>query len=265
MSASLLPTQLALKRALDLAGSAAALILLAPFLGGLALAIKLDSPGPALYRQQRIGKDGLPFTLYKFRSMAAGSDETAYLRYLQELIASERSGTSRGQPYRKPGQDPRVTRLGRLLRRYYLDELAQLINVWRGEMSLVGPRPHVRLEVEQYTPQQRQRLAVRPGLTGLWQVHGKGSCTFSELIECDLDYLANWSLWLDLKILLATLRVLMHGEEESSARHARQISCRLPTGLTLTPPAPHPSVIETHPGTAPPWFMDQVERFRLQK
>jgi lipopolysaccharide/colanic/teichoic acid biosynthesis glycosyltransferase len=265
MSIALTPIQLALKRALDLAGSAAALVLLAPFLGGLALAIKLDSPGPALYRQQRIGKDGLPFTLYKFRTMAAGSDETGYLRYLQELIASERAGPGRGRPYRKPGQDARVTRLGRFLRRYYLDELAQLINILRGEMSLVGPRPHVRLEVDQYIPHQRQRLAVRPGLTGLWQVHGKGSCTFNELIQCDLDYIANWSLWLDLKILCATLRVLLHGGEEVWVNQARQIPRRRPAGFTQTPPTPLPGALEAHPQPAPPWFVNQVERFKLQK
>ena len=109
--------------------------------------------------------------------------------------------------------DPRVTRVGRLLRRYYLDELPQLWNIIRGEMSLVGPRPHVQLEVDNYTPEQRRRLSVRPGMTGLWQVQGKADCTFNELIELDLEYIDHWNLWLDVQIMVRTFLVMLHGGE----------------------------------------------------
>jgi lipopolysaccharide/colanic/teichoic acid biosynthesis glycosyltransferase len=215
--------QQAFKRFFDILLSLAGLVILSPLLALIALAVRLDSPGPALFSHLRIGKGGRPFVLYKFRSMLPGGDDSAYLRYLHALIHSDLAGPARGLPYRKLDADPRLTRLGRLLRCSYLDELPQLFNVLRGEMSLVGPRPHVPFEVAHYTPEQRRRLAVCPGLTGLWQVDGKAECTFGELVRLDLDYIDRWSLWLDLHILFKTLVLLLRGGERYRARQAGRI------------------------------------------
>ncbi len=133
---------------------------------------------------------------------------------MQRLIESEVKPGSSALPYRKMDGDPRVTRVGRILRRFYLDELPQLINVLRGDMSLVGPRPHVQLEVDHYTVEQFRRLSVRPGITGLWQIEGKADCTFTELIQLDLDYIDRWSLLFDLNILVKTFYSLLRGGEK---------------------------------------------------
>jgi lipopolysaccharide/colanic/teichoic acid biosynthesis glycosyltransferase len=202
------------------------LIPVLPFIGLIALAIKLDSRGEVIYRHKRIGKDGKPFVLYKFRSMVKGGDDAGYLNYLQELIESERDGNSQGLPYRKMDADWRVTRVGKLLRRFYLDEVPQVLNILRGEMSWVGPRPHVEFEVINYTEQQRRRLIVKPGLTGLWQVKGKGDCTFSELLQLDLDYIDQWRLSLDIKILVDTFLIMLRGGEESWARKVKRVPAR---------------------------------------
>ncbi len=195
-----------LKRLFDVVAAMAGLIVLAPLLGLIALLVRLDSEGPALFRQERIGRNGQPFTIYKFRTMSVGSSDGDYLRQLNLLIHGDPAAGGRKQPYRKIGYDPRITRLGRWLRATYLDELPQLWNVLRGDMSLVGPRPHVRLEVAAYSARQRGRLAVRPGITGLWQLQGKQTATFDEMIEQDLEYIAQWSFWLDLRIIFGTLR-----------------------------------------------------------
>ena len=212
-----------LKRVLDIAISLSGMILILPFYGLIILAIKIDSQGGAIFRHRRIGRNGKPFDLYKFRSMDIGGDDNEYLDYLRRLIESERNGRSDKLPYRKMDSDCRVTKVGRILRCYYLDELPQLFNVLKGEMSLVGPRPHVQFEVDNYTAEQKRRLSVMPGLTGLWQVAGKADCSFNELIQLDLEYIDNWSLWLDLKILYQTVCLMFQGGEKFWARMTKKI------------------------------------------
>jgi lipopolysaccharide/colanic/teichoic acid biosynthesis glycosyltransferase len=207
---------LAAKRLLDLVVAALLFLFLSPVILLLALLVKLDSPGPAFYKHQRIGKDGKPFAMFKFRSMQSAVDDKEYIAYLKGLIESSQ-GTANA-PYQKMNGDKRITRLGSFLRKYYLDELPQFWNIVKGEMSLVGPRPHVQLEVDYYTPEQRRRLAVRPGATGLWQVQGKADCSFQELIALDLEYIDDWSLALDLQILWQTVLLMARGGEGTWAR-----------------------------------------------
>jgi lipopolysaccharide/colanic/teichoic acid biosynthesis glycosyltransferase len=213
-----------MKRWLDLFVGGMLLLVLSPLLIVIGVLIKLDSRGPVIYRHLRIGRGGKPFYLYKFRSMTVGGDDSGYIDYLRQLIESEQQGE--GIPYRKMSSDARVTRVGGFLRTYYLDELPQLINILKGEMSLVGPRPHVQFEVDHYTLEQRRRLLVRPGATGLWQVNGKADCTFNELIELDLLYIENWSLALDFKIILKTLLLMARGGEGFWARMEKYIPTR---------------------------------------
>ena len=193
---------LALKRAIDMTLSALALLFLSPFILLVALLIRLDSPGPALFRQTRVGRDGQTFTLYKFRSMRREAE--------QELIRIRDLNEAQGLIF-KIRDDPRCTRMGRFLRRLSLDELPQLYNVLRGEMSLVGPRPALPQEVEQYRDWHNKRLSVPPGITGLWQVMGRSDLSFDEMVMLDLFYIENWSLWLDLKILLQTIPTVLLG------------------------------------------------------
>ena len=188
------------KRALDITVAAALLVLAAPLMLLIALAIKLDSPGPVIFRQRRVGKDGRPFTFYKFRGMVA--DAEARLHEVAHL--NEVDG-----PIFKSRRDPRVTRVGRVLRRTSLDELPQLWNVLRGDMSLVGPRPPLPTEVTRYEPWQRDRLLVPGGITGLWQVSGRNLLGFEDMVRLDLEYITRWSLWLDLRILLRTILVVL--------------------------------------------------------
>lgn len=184
------------KRAVDLIVSALALILLSPLLLIVAILVRLTSPGPILYRQIRCGLNGRRFALYKFRSMVANADELrAELDSLNELEG----------PAFKMKNDPRCTPLGRWLRKFSLDELPQLWNVLIGEMSFVGPRPPLPQEVEMYAPWQRRRLRMRPGLTCLWTLEGRNRLSFDRLVQFDLAYIDNWSLWLDLKIFLKTI------------------------------------------------------------
>lgn len=215
-----------LKRWFDVLFAGLLLVLLAPFILLFAILIKLDSPGPAIYRHVRIGKDGRPFWLLKFRSMSVGGDDRGYMDYLKTLIESDQSGSVNGVPYRKMDDDPRITRVGAFLRKYYLDELPQFWNIVKGEMSLVGPRPHVQFEVDYYTPEQRRRLSVSPGATGLWQVDGKADCTFNELIALDLDYIDNWSLGEDIRIIFKTLLLMGRGGEGFWARMAKRVPGR---------------------------------------
>ncbi|HET6634394.1 MAG TPA: sugar transferase, partial [Streptomyces sp.] len=194
--------QLALKSAIDRVGAAVGLVLLAPLFAVLAVAVRLDSPGPALYRQTRIGRLGVPFTMWKFRSMTADADA---LR-AQLAAADEQEG-----PMFKIRRDPRITRLGGLLRRTSLDELPQLVNVLRGEMSLVGPRPPLPEEVAAYDAVARRRLDVRPGMTGPWQVGGRSELSWDESLAIDLGYADNWSLTGDLDVLARTVRAVVDG------------------------------------------------------
>ena len=189
-----------LKRAFDLFGAICGLLVLAPLMGAIALAIRLDSPGPIFYRQERVGKDGKPFRMIKFRSMRQDAD-----RHLEALRASnEASG-----PLFKMRNDPRITRVGRFLRRSSLDELPQLFNVLAGTMSLVGPRPPVPSEVEAYEDWQRGRLRAMPGMTGLWQVSGRSDVPFHDMVRLDLHYIRNWSLWLDIEIIARTVPAVL--------------------------------------------------------
>src|SRR3989440_2323416 len=185
-----------LKAVMDRLSALTLLVLLTPVLAGIALAVRLTSPGPVLFRQVRVGKDGREFVMYKFRTMYA--DAPARLAEVPHL-------TDYDDVLFKMRDDPRITRVGRWLRRFSLDELPQLANVLRGQMSLVGPRPPLPEEVAAYPADMRRRLAVRPGLTGLWQVSGRSDLPFEEAVKLDLRYVENWSFSLDLVILLRTL------------------------------------------------------------
>jgi exopolysaccharide biosynthesis polyprenyl glycosylphosphotransferase len=202
------------KRVFDITLAALALILLAPLWVLMALLIKLDSKGPVLYKQERVGMDGRIFLFLKFRTMRTGADDRAHREYQRRYIEG-RPDTNLGdslRPVYKLHDDPRVTRTGRWLRRTSLDELPQLLNVLRGDMSVVGPRPPIPYEVEAYALWHRKRLDMKPGMTGLWQVSGRNRLSFDEMVRLDLFYIENWSLWLDLKIMLRTLPVLLRGE-----------------------------------------------------
>lgn len=191
-----------LKRAIDISGSALAILFAWPIFLAIAVAIKFDSPGPVLYRAQRTGRKGRSFVCYKFRTMCSDADKLK--KDLEHK--NERSGI-----LFKISNDPRITRIGRILRKYSLDELPQLINVLRGEMSLVGPRPPLASEVEQYDISHLRRLDVLPGMTGLWQVEARQDPSFDSYISLDTAYVENWSLWLDLKILARTVGVVVSG------------------------------------------------------
>jgi exopolysaccharide biosynthesis polyprenyl glycosylphosphotransferase len=193
---------LLLKRALDLAGAGSALILLAPVLVLLAILIRLDSAGPVLYSALRAGRKGRPFRCYKFRTMVQDADA------LKEKL---RERNQRQGPFFKITDDPRITRVGRILRRYSLDELPQLWNVLRGEMSLVGPRPHPLDDFSSYAIQHLPRLDVTPGITGLWQVTARRNPSFQAGMNLDIEYIHRWSLGMDLKILLKTAGVVLRG------------------------------------------------------
>ena len=191
------------KRGFDLVVGGASLILLAPLLGLIALLIRLGSPGPALFRQPRLGENGRPFEMLKFRTMVADAE----LRQAEVLAARPD-----GQVLHKHADDPRVTRLGRFLRRYSLDELPQLLNVLRGDMSLVGPRPELPWLVEKYEPWQRKRFAVPQGITGWWQINGRSDRPMHLNTQDDLFYVYNYSLWLDIWILLRTPLAVLRGQ-----------------------------------------------------
>jgi exopolysaccharide biosynthesis polyprenyl glycosylphosphotransferase len=194
--------RLGIKRELDVVGSILGLVLLAPVLIACAIAVRRSGPGPILFRQARCGLRGKRFTLYKFRTMRVGAEG-----HLGELLArNEREG-----PVFKLRNDPRVTRVGRFLRRYSLDELPQLLNVLVGDMSLVGPRPPIPEEVEKYQWWQRKRLSVKPGLTCLWQVSRRNDASFEKWMEADMNYIDQWSLTLDLKVMLKTVGAVFRG------------------------------------------------------
>jgi exopolysaccharide biosynthesis polyprenyl glycosylphosphotransferase len=200
------------KRAVDIALSLAGGLVLLPILAAIAIAIKFTSPGPILYKQKRVGCRGKEFTLFKFRSMVANSDDNAHRRFVEAMIRGEAAGvTDRGEKVYKLINDPRITRLGRFIRATSLDEFPQLWNVIRGDMSLVGPRPCLPYEWDLYEEWQRSRLDVLPGITGLWQVSGRSRVPFEEMVLLDLHYIANWSLGLDFKLLLRTIPVVLHG------------------------------------------------------
>jgi lipopolysaccharide/colanic/teichoic acid biosynthesis glycosyltransferase len=199
--------QLGVKRVIDVVGSVFMLVALAPLMAIIALAVKISSPGPVLFRQTRVGQRGKPFTFIKFRSMTAANDPSLHRTYVKQFIrgTAAKNTNEKGEEVFKLTQDPRVTPLGKILRKTSMDELPQFWNVLRGEMSLVGPRPPIPYEVESYDLwHQRRVLELKPGITGLWQVSGRSRSAFDDMVRLDLLYARTWSPWLDLKILLQT-------------------------------------------------------------
>jgi exopolysaccharide biosynthesis polyprenyl glycosylphosphotransferase len=193
-----------IKRLMDTLLAGLGVLILSPLLLVLAVLVKLTSRGPVLFGHQRLGEGGKPIRVYKFRSM----DVDAEAR-LQELLATDPAWRAEFEATYKLKEDPRVTRLGRWIRRTSLDELPQLINVLRGDLSLVGPRPIVADEIAKYGPASAAILRVRPGVTGLWQISGRSDLDYAERVRLDMDYITNWSLWLDLRILSATLPAVL--------------------------------------------------------
>jgi lipopolysaccharide/colanic/teichoic acid biosynthesis glycosyltransferase len=208
--------QRGMKRTMDVVGSLMMLLLLSPVFFLIAAAVKLTSRGPVLFRQQRIGEHGVPFTFLKFRSMYVNNDSKKHQEYVRQLIsgtAEKQSTSSNGDGIFKLTNDPRITRIGSFLRRTSLDELPQFLNVLRGEMSLVGPRPPVPYEVEAYATWHRKRLLeAKPGITGLWQIYGRSKVGFDDMVRLDLQYARQSSAWLDLKILLQTPKAVIAGD-----------------------------------------------------
>lgn len=195
------------KRAFDVTVASLTLIVTAPLMAAIAILIKRDSPGPVLFKQERVGEQGRPFTLLKFRSMRSGADTGVHRAHVTRLIEENLSPqelNGNGGGSLKLEDDPRVTRIGRFIRKGSLDELPQLINVLRGKMSLVGPRPPLAYEVEVYKDWHKRRLEALPGITGLWQIEGRNQICFDEMVRLDLKYIEQQSLWLDIKILLLT-------------------------------------------------------------
>ena len=202
------------KRLLDVLGSLTLLVLLSPVFLAIAAAVKLTSRGPILFRQKRVGEHGTPFTFLKFRSMYVNNDSSQHKEYVRQLIAGQaaKQTNAEGEAIFKLTNDPRITTVGGFLRRTSLDELPQFINVLRGDMSLVGPRPPVPYEVEAYATWHRLRLLeAKPGITGLWQVQGRSRVGFDDMVRLDLRYARNCSPWLDLKILVRTPKAVIAG------------------------------------------------------
>jgi lipopolysaccharide/colanic/teichoic acid biosynthesis glycosyltransferase len=202
-------------RALDVTLSALLLVVLLPLLALIALAVRIDSRGPVLFRQRRVGRGLEPFTVNKFRTMHDGVGHDTHRAFVLGLIAGEQPERPDGGPRFKLVGDERVTRLGRVLRQSSLDELPQLWNVLRGDMSLVGPRPPIPYEVEHYPAHWFARFAVKPGLTGLWQVSGRSDLTLEQMIALDVEYSERRSLWLNLSILARTVPAVLSGKGAS--------------------------------------------------
>jgi lipopolysaccharide/colanic/teichoic acid biosynthesis glycosyltransferase len=200
------------KRTLDVVGAMVGLVVISPVLGVVAIAVRLDSPGPVLFRQIRLGVGGRPFTVLKFRTMHLSADERRHQDHIRELLRTGEAATE-DTTWAPIAADPRVTGIGSFLRRSHLDELPQFLNVLRGDMSLVGPRPPIPYEVELYEPWQLPRLSVVPGLTGLWQAYGWGRLSFADGVKLDLEYVERRSFGLDLKIILRTLWQMLAGRQ----------------------------------------------------
>jgi len=210
---------LRIKRLMDIVLSSILLMLLSPLLLLIALLIKLDSSGPVIFRQTRIGKDGKPFTMLKFRSMRQDADPRVHQEHMRRLIrGADSSGNPGGDESDDVGgragklpNDGRVTRVGRIIRKTTLDELPQLFNILKGEISLVGPRPSLPYEVEMFKSWHMRRLEVLPGMASLWVVRGRADILFDDQVRLDIEYIENQSLWLDLKILLQTVPAVLSG------------------------------------------------------
>jgi exopolysaccharide biosynthesis polyprenyl glycosylphosphotransferase len=203
------------KRISDIVISLLAIVSSAPLWIVISILVKLDSRGSVLFRQERVGMDGRIFLCYKFRTMFSDADENLHREaYRQNIEGTEaaNAGDDEKPVFGKVKNDPRVTKIGKFLRRTSLDELPQFLNVLRGEMSVVGARPPIPYEVVEYDLKHRRRLDMKPGITGLWQVSGRNRLTFEEMVKIDLYYIENWSLWLDLKIILLTLPAILRGD-----------------------------------------------------
>lgn len=203
-----------LKRALDILLAGLALLAVSPLFLLFALLIKRSSPGPVFFVQERLGRDGRPFKFYKFRSMVHNSDDAIHRQFAAMFIAGDESGcaaSNSGEKVFKLKRDPRITPIGAFLRRTSLDELPQLINIVKGEMSLVGPRPPIAYEIENYQPWHMERLKAVPGLTGLWQVSGRSSVSFDDMVRLDIRYINEWSFRRDLAIIAKTVPVVLRG------------------------------------------------------
>ncbi|MGB8799224.1 MAG: sugar transferase [Candidatus Acidiferrales bacterium] len=207
---------LLIKRGMDLAGASCALLILSPVFVLLAILVKLTSKGPIFFRQERVGRYGVPFQFLKFRSMYASTDAAIHKEYVKKFIAGKATPAGSNRETKvtyKLTNDPRVTWIGKIMRRTSLDEIPQFWNVLEGKMSLVGPRPPIPYELETYDVWHRRRLLEsRPGITGLWQVHGRSKTTFDEMVRLDLKYSRIWSPMLDVKILLQTPRAVFSGD-----------------------------------------------------
>lgn len=206
--------QKALKKGIDIIGAIAGIILFSPIMLIVALAVKITSPGPIIFRQTRLGLKGRRFPFYKYRSMYLNMDDRIHREYVSNLIEGQLEKVNQGEegnPFFKIKDDPRITRVGKIIRKLSIDELPQFFNVLKGEMSLVGPRPPIPYEIENYKPWHLRRiLEMKPGITGLWQVSGRSKTTFDEMVRLDLRYVQNWSVWLDLKILFRTVKEVFY-------------------------------------------------------
>lgn len=196
---------------MDLCLCSLVLLLSWPLWAIISILIRLDSPGPVVFLQERVGKDGQRFRMYKFRTMHSGLDHTAHEAFMRSFVNGQSGEDGMDDGVHKPFENSQVTRIGRFLRRSSLDELPQLINVLRGDMSLVGPRPNVPWEVEEYQPWHCRRLRVLPGMTGLAQVRGRSCLSFDDIVECDIEYIEQQGLLLDLKILGWTIPAVLLG------------------------------------------------------
>ncbi len=198
------------KRSLDILGSTVLLLVSFPLMALIAAYIKLVSPGPVFFKQKRIGYLGRPFVMWKFRTMRINAKVDSHQNHVSQLIHSDAAMTKLDE-----ANDPRIIPLGRWLRSFCVDELPQLVNILRGEMSLIGPRPAMEYEIKEYQQWQKKRIEVVPGLTGLWQVNGKNKTTFKEMIRLDINYAKDFSAWLDMKIILKTLPVVLNQGKEA--------------------------------------------------
>ncbi len=197
------------KRLFDFVVSLLSIVVLAPFLLLLGLLVRMDSKGPALFKQTRVGEGGKHFVCYKFRSMHVDVDDRLHREQAAKFLQGEKVAEEDGKPVYKLANDPRVTRMGRFIRRTSLDELPQLFNVLLGSMSLVGPRPPITYEVEQYRYRHSYRLLVKPGITGIWQVYGRSTVDFETLVSMDLNYITDGTFWLDLKLIALTFLAIL--------------------------------------------------------
>ncbi len=203
-----------MKRAFDLVFASLMLLVAGPIMLVIALLVKHSGSGPVLFVQERLGRDGTPFNFYKFRSMKHNSDDAIHREFAAMFISGDEESCSTnnsGEKVFKMKRDPRITSIGAFLRKTSLDELPQLFNILRGDMTLVGPRPPIAYEIENYQPWHMERLKAVPGLTGLWQVSGRSSVSFDEMVRLDIRYINEWSLWKDIVIIAKTLPVVFKG------------------------------------------------------